>query len=225
MVRIPALAAVSFVLLLSIGVLICDVPPQVDASGQATLVWAQTNQRAIGAQVWLVAVAWLPGAVLFTLVHRRMRGATATAYLLGTALSMCLIFVGGMLRLGLMRHAAGLTASEARLVADIEAQWGPLATIGNVLQAGALALAVRQGQFAPWLFPISLMFAVEQGVETVTILMSGSIWGPGGLLNLAGAALYLVWVLATGIGLSVWVEADADGGVGSVLSSRGDRGR
>lgn len=212
MSRVPTIAAISFVLLLSIAVLICDVPPQVDASGLAILAWAQTNQRAIGAQVWLVAVAWLPGAVLFTLVHRRMRGAPATAYLLGIALSMCLIFVGGMLRLGLMRHASALTASEARLVADIEAQWGPLATIGNVLQAGALAIAVRRGQFAPWLFPISLMFAVEQGLETVTMLTSGTIWGPGGLLNLAGAALYLVWVLATGIGLSASVEAaGADG--------------
>jgi len=208
--RVPTIAAVSFVLLLSCAVLVCDVPPQVDASGQRILDWAQTNQRAIGAQVWLVAVAWLPGAMLFTLVHRRMRGAPATAFLLGTALSMCLIFVGGMLRLGLMRHASALTASEARLVAGIEAQWGPLATIGNVLQAGALAVAVRQGQFTAWLFPISLMFAVEQAVETVTILMSGSIWGPGGLLNLGGAALYLVWVLAIGIALPMSVEVGAD---------------
>jgi hypothetical protein len=208
--RVPTIAAVSFVLLLSMAVLICGVPPQVDPSGQAILAWVQMNQRAIGVQVWLVAVAWLPGAILFTLVHRRMRGAPATAFLLGTALSLCLIFVGGMLRLGLVRHADALTASEARLVADIEAQWGPLATIGNVLQAGSLAIAIRQGQFAPWLFPISLMFAVEQAVETVTILMSGTIWGPGGMLNLAGAALYLVWALALGIGLPMSDEGGAD---------------
>jgi len=110
----------------------------------------------------------------------------------------------------LMRHANALTASEARLVADIESQWGPLATIGNVLQSGALAIAIRRGQFPPWLFPISLMFAVEQGLETVTILMSGSIWGPGGLLNLGGAALYLLWALAIGIALPMSAETDAD---------------
>lgn len=208
--RAPTLAAVSFVLLLSSAALICAAPPQVDPSGQAILTWAQTNERAIGAQVWVSAVAWLPGAVLFTLVHRRMRGAPATAFLLGTALSICLIFVGGMIRLGLMRHANVLTASEARLLADIEAQWAPLATIGSVLQAGSLAIAVRKGQFAQWLFPISLMFAVEQGLETLTIALSGSIWGPGGLLNLAGAALYLVWVLAIGIGLPMSPEAKAD---------------
>ena len=210
MARVPTIAAVSFVVLLASAVLICDVPPQVDDSGQAILAWVQANERAIGIQVWLVTVAWLPGALLFTLVHRRMRGAPATAFLLGVALTMCLIFVSSMLRLGLMRHASALAASEARLVADIEAQWGPLATVGNVLQAGALAIAVRQGQFVPWLFPISLMFAVEQGVETVTILLSGSIWGPGGLLNLAGAALYLVWLLAIGVGLSASVDTDAD---------------
>jgi len=206
----PTIAAVSFVLLLAGAVLVCDVPPQVDDSGQAILAWVQTNQRAIGAQVWLSTVAWLPGALLFTLVHRRMRGALATAFLLGIAVTMCLIFVSGMLRLGLMRHASALTASEARLVADIEAQWAPLATVGNVLQAGALAVAVRREQFVPWLFPISLMFAVEQGVETVTILLSGNIWGPGGLLNLAGAALYLVWILAIGIGVSASILADGD---------------
>ncbi|HET8938892.1 MAG TPA: hypothetical protein VFN67_35855 [Polyangiales bacterium] len=210
MIRVPTIAAVSFVLLLSCAALICSAPPQVDDSGRAILAWAQTNQRAIGTQVWLVAVAWLPGGVLFTLVHRRMRGAPATAFLLGTALSLCLIFISGMFRLGLMRHANALTASEARLVADIESQWGPLATIGNVLQAGALAIAIQRGQFAPWLFPISLMFAVEQGLETVTILMSGSIWGPGGLLNLAGAALYLLWALAIGIALPMSADADAD---------------
>lgn len=215
MARVPTIAAVSFVLLLASAILLCDVPPQVDASGQATLAWVQANQRAIGTQVWLVTVAWLPGALLFTLVHSRMRGAPATAFLLGIALTTCLIFVSSMLRLGLMRHASALTASEARLVADIEAQWGPLATIGNVLQAGALAIAVRRGQFVPWLFPISLMFAVEQCMETVTILLSGSIWGPGGLLNLAGAALYLVWILAIGIALSASIATDADAHDGS----------
>jgi hypothetical protein len=211
MVRLPAIAAVSFVLLLASAALIGEVPPQVDASGQAILAWAQRNERWIGAQMWLVAVAWLPGALLFTLVHRRMRGAPATAFLLGTALLMCLIFVSGMLRLGLMRHASMLTASEARMLADVEAQCGPFATIGNVLQAGAVATASRWGQFAPWLFPISLMFAVEQGLETVTILMSGKIWGPGGLLNLAGAALNLVWVMALGIALTISVDSEDRG--------------
>jgi len=202
---VPLLAAVSFVGLLSVAVFVCEVPPQVDASGEAVLAWVKANEQAIGTQTWLGAVAWLPGAMLFTRAYCRMRGVTAASYLLGVALSMILIFFGGMLRLGLMRHASDLTAGEARLVADIEANWGPLATIGNILQAGALAVAVRQKQFVPWLFPVSLMFAAEQSIETVTIMKSGDIWGPGGLVNLAGSALYLVWVLAIGVGLS-WAD-------------------
>lgn len=207
--RVPLLAAVSFVLLLGAAVFICEVPPQVDASGEAVLAWVHANERAIGEQVWLGAVAWLPGALLFTLAYCRMRGVTAACYLLGVALSMTLTFVGGMLRLGLMRHASALTAGEARLIADIEANWLPLATIGNILQAGALCVAVRQKQFVPWLFPVSLMVAAEQSVETVTIMMSGSVWGPGGLVNLAGSALYLVWILALGVGLSTGSEPAA----------------
>lgn len=200
--RWPLLAAVAFAILLGGAFFAVEMPPGAAASGQDIVAWVQAHQAALAVQGWLTAVAWLPGVFLVALVHQRLRGPSATVYLLGAGLSVSLLFVGVLLRLGLARHAHELEPHAARLIADIEAYWGPLLTISNVLQAGALAASARVGLLPGWFAPITLVFALQQAVETVTIVGSSGAIAPGGALNLIGAGLYFIWIVALGVAAS-----------------------
>jgi hypothetical protein len=200
--RKPLLAAIGFALLLGVGSGWVELPPGIDESGEMVVSWARAHRDAIAVQSWLVMLAWLPGGALLSLIHRRMTGAPAAAFLLGGALCVGLLAVGILLRLGLARHAADLTPASARLLADIEAYWGPLATIAIVLQAAALGIATHQGAFPGWLLPITAVLGLEQLVETLTILGDQGFIAPGGALNQVGAALFGIWVLAQGVAAS-----------------------
>lgn len=202
--RKPLLAAGAFAVLLGLAYGWAELPPGVHASGQAVLTWTRMNDRALATQALLVMLAWLPGAALFALVHRRMDGAPAAAFLLGGGLLMSLVAVGALLRVGLARHAADLDPSVARLVLDLEAHWGPLATVAVALQASALGFATRHGAFPGWLLPITTTLALEQLVETLTIVGGDGFMAPGGLFNQLGAALFALWVLAQGVAASRW---------------------
>lgn len=200
--RRPLWAALSFALLLGAGYGWVDLPPDSHASGQSAIAWVQAQRGALAVQGWLVMLAWLPGAAFLALVHRRMQGAPAAAFLLGSALLMALLSFGVLLRLGLARHAAELAPDTACLLLDLEAYWGSLATIGVVLQATSVAIATRHGALPAWLFPFSALLATEQLMETLTMLGDGGFLAPGGTLAQLGAALFGIWVIATGAAAS-----------------------
>lgn len=193
------LAAVVFTLLLGAGYLLVPLPPNIDASGGAVLSWMQTHKQALRMQAWLSMVAWLPGGALFALTYARMRGAAAGAFVLGTSLLLALVSCGALLRLGAARHAETLSPQLARVFMDLEAHWGTLATIATVLQSAGLCRSIVEGRFPRWLLPIVSGFALQQLIETVTIVGDGPWLAPGGALNHLGANLYAVWVLSLGM--------------------------
>ncbi len=143
--RQPLLAAVAFAVVLLVGTSVAPSPPGVTESGQAVAAWAADHGDALRWQAWIVMLAMLPGGTLVALVHRRIDGPEATAYLVGVIVSVTLIAVAMLLRLGLARHGDALDPGTARAIADIEAYWGPLLTFPIILQALALAVAGRRG--------------------------------------------------------------------------------
>lgn len=200
--RQPLLAAVAFLTLLGVSYAWVEFPPGIDEPGRAIVDWARTHRESIIQQAWLLMLAWLPGGALVALVHRRMTGAPAASFLLGGALLAGLTTLGALLRLGLARHASDLEPAIARVLGDLEVYWGPLATIGVVLQATSLAVATRAGAFSRWLLPISAVVALEQLLETLTIIGERGALAPGGAFNHVGAIFFFVWILAQGIAAS-----------------------
>jgi hypothetical protein len=63
-----------------------------------------------------------------------------------------------------------------------------------------IALACVQGKFPRWVGALGAIFAVEQLIETVTIVGGPGLIEPGGTMNLyVGGPLFLVFFLALGL--------------------------
>jgi hypothetical protein len=89
---------------------------------------------------------------------------------------------------------------------DVAAKWGPILTVADVMVALPIVLATRAGLFPRWLGILAAVFAIEQLIETVTIVGgSGQFISPGGPMNYdLGGALFIVFFLALGLSLSFW---------------------
>jgi hypothetical protein len=66
-------------------------------------------------------------------------------------------------------------------------------------------LAANAGQFPRWLGILAAVFAVQQLIETITIIgPPGSFISPGGSMNFyVGGPLFVVFFLALGVALSM----------------------
>jgi hypothetical protein len=63
---------------------------------------------------------------------------------------------------------------------DVAAKWGPILTVADVMVALPIVLATRAGLFPRWLGILAAVFAIEQLIETVTIVGgSGQFISPG----------------------------------------------
>ena len=71
--------------------------------------------------------------------------------------------------------------------------------------AAPILLAANDGQFPRWLGIGAAVFAVEQLIETITIIgPPGSFISPGGPMNFyLGGALFILFFLALGFALSL----------------------
>lgn len=201
--RAPLWAALAFVVLLVAGATVVPNPPGVGASGSAVVAFYRDHHDGIALQAWLTMAASVPAAALVALVMARMSTPARYAFLLAAAITVSLLAVGLLLRLGLARHPATLDPATARSLADVEAYWAPLLTFPILTQAAAVIFAVRAGDFPRWLAWVSAVLLVEQLVESATVFGNHGFLAPGGTMNsLVGPALYGVWLIALGVAAS-----------------------
>ena len=73
-------------------------------------------------------------------------------------------------------------------------------------------MAANEGRFPRWLGILAAVFAVEQLIETITIIgPPASFISPGGTMNFyLGGPLFVVFVLALGVALSLDEQADKE---------------
>jgi len=66
-------------------------------------------------------------------------------------------------------------------------------------------LAANEGRFPRWLGIVAAVFAVEQLIETITIIgPPASFISPGGAMNFyLGGPLFIIFFLALGVALSL----------------------
>lgn len=78
-------------------------------------------------------------------------------------------------------------------------------TVADIMVAAPILLAANAGQFPRWMGILAAVFAVQQLIETITIIgPPGSFISPGGSMNFyVGGPLFVVFLLALGIALSL----------------------
>jgi len=83
--------------------------------------------------------------------------------------------------------------------------WGPILTVADIMVAGPILLAANEGRFPRWLGIVAAVFAVEQLIETITIIgPPASFISPGGAMNFyLGGPLFIIFFLALGVALSL----------------------
>lgn len=82
--------------------------------------------------------------------------------------------------------------------------FGPILTAADVMIAMPIVLAAKAGRFPRWLGILAAVFAIEQLVETVTIVGGPGLFiSPGGPMNTyLGGTLFIILFLALGAVLS-----------------------
>lgn len=127
-----------------------------------------------------------------------------------------LLFIG----LFLVPAAPEVTASGAKLVRfyrdhdsglRVIAWLGTLSMIPIVLLVAPIGVAAWRGEggFPRWLAWITAVFAIEQLIETITVMGTRGFIAPGGPMNLMlGAGLFAIWVIAAGASTSDGIVDD-----------------
>ena len=126
-------------------------------------------------------------------------------FTIGSALVLVEMAIAMWFTAGLALHPDQLGSATARTVADVVTMWGPILTAADIMVAAPILLAANDGQFPRWLGIGAAVFAVEQLIETITIIgPPGSFISPGGPMNFyLGGALFILFFLALGIALSL----------------------
>jgi hypothetical protein len=125
--------------------------------------------------------------------------------LLGAAGLVTSTIVWSWINAGLALHPDTLDPHVARTAADIGAYFGPVLTVSIILLIVPIGIAAWRGEggLPRWLAWFTLVFAVEQSIESITVFGKRGFIAPGGPMNFTlGAGLFLVWVISAGVAAS-----------------------
>ncbi|WP_328359715.1 hypothetical protein OG976_06955 [Mycobacterium sp. NBC_00419] len=207
--RLPLTAGIAFAVAWVAALLVSPPAPGVDQPGSAVIEHLSAHGSAIRVQALLVALSLLGVIVVAGFARQRLDGPAGHIFTIGAAAMVVQISVGRWFPAGLALHAEALEPATARVMLDVAAMSGPLLTIADLMLAGPIVWAARQGRFPQWLAVIAAVFAVEQFVELVTIIGPvGSFIAPGGPMNtVLGGGLFVVFVVALGVAVAMPVPA------------------
>lgn len=171
--------------------------PDIESSGQEIVDWFSDNGTKARLYAWAAAFFSL-GLIIF--------GGQVSALL---PKPHRYIFFGGVLGFaitaqvqawfwaGLAAHPHDLDPASARTLFDIATYWGPLVNGSTTAMAAAVAaLGLVSSPIIPrWLTWLSIIFCLEQAIETVTVFGRTGFIAPGGTMNVyLGGAIGFLWV-------------------------------
>lgn len=171
--------------------------PTIDSNGQEVLEWFSSNGTKARTYAWTAAFFSL-GLVIFAGQVSALLPKPNRYIFFGGVLGFALTAqVQGWFWAGLAFHPQGLDPATARVLLDIPAYWGPL--VNGSTMAMALAVAVLGFGASPiiprWLTWLSVIFFVEQAVETITVFGETGFIAPGGTMNVyLGGVIGFLWV-------------------------------
>lgn len=209
-------AAIAFAVLYAVALLMVPALPGLDRSGLDIVSHINEHANALRTQALLLTFGSLALVVVLGHARARLVGPYAFVFTIGSAVILVQIGIATWFTAGLALHPGELGSGTARALTDVVAMWGPILTVANIMVAAPILLAANEGRFPRWLGIVAAVFAVEQLIETITIIgPPGSFISPGGPMNLyLGGPLFILFFLALGVALSLTAEAEAsEGGI------------
>lgn len=198
-------AAIAFAVLYTVALTTVPMLPGIDRAGFEIVTHIGEHSGAMRAQALLVTFASLALVVVMGHARDRLAGPYAFVFTIGAAVVLVETSVATWFTAGMALHPDELGSGTARTIADVVAMWGPVLTVANIMVAAPILLAANEGRFPRWLGMVAAVFAVEQLIETITIIgPPGSFVSPGGPMNVyLGAPLFILFFLALGVALSL----------------------
>jgi hypothetical protein len=207
--RIPLVAGIVFAVLFVVGLLMVPPLPGTDQSASAVVSYFRDHSGLVRLQALLLTLSCLALVTVLAYARTRLEGPAGYAFTIGSALIIAEFGIELWFTSGLALHANTLDPRVARTVADVAVMFGPILTVADVIVAVPIALAAKAGRFPRWLGVLAAIFALEQFVETVTIIGGPGLFiSPGGAMNMfLGGALFIVFFLALGVSTSLTNDA------------------
>lgn len=199
------IAGIAFAVLFAAGLLMVPTLPGIDKPGYDIVSHVTEHSDAMRAQALLVTFGCLALVVVLGCARDRLSGPEGYVFTVGSALVLAETSIAMWITAGLALHPDQLGSATARTIADIVAMWGPILTAADIMVAVPILLAANAGRFPRWLGILAAVFAVQQLIETITIIgPPGSFISPGGAMNFyVGGPLFVVFFAALGVALSM----------------------
>jgi hypothetical protein len=203
--RVPMIAGIAVAVLFTAGLLIVPTLPGIDKPGYDIVSFVNAHAGAMRMQVLLTTFGALALVIVLGYARDRLAGPPGYVFTIGSALVLVEFFIVMWFNGGLALHPDQLGSATARTIADITSMFGPILTVADIMVAVPILLAANAGRFPRWLGILAAVFAVEQLIETITIIgPPASFISPGGAMNFyLGGPLFIVFFLGLGVALSL----------------------
>jgi len=171
--------------------------PTIESSGQEIVAWFSVNGASARIYAWTAAFYSFGLVVFGGQVAALLPGTHRYIFLAGVLGFAMTAQVQAWFWAGLAFHPHGLDPVAARTIFDIATYWGPLVNGSTTAMAAAVAaLGFAATPIVPrWLTWLSVLFGLEQAVETITVFGQTGFLAPGGAMNVyLGGVLGFLWV-------------------------------
>jgi hypothetical protein len=208
--RIPMIAGLGFAVLFAAVLLTVPLLPGIDKPGYDIVSNVNEHSAAMRMQALLVTFGSLALVVVLGYARDRLTGPSGYVFTIGAAVVLVEFFISTWFAAGLALHPVQLGSATARTITDVVTMFGPILTVADIMVAAPILLAANDGRLPRWLGILAAIFAVEQLIETITLIgPPASFISPGGAMNFyLGRPLFIIFFLALGIALSLEQPAD-----------------
>lgn len=171
--------------------------PTIDSSGQEIVDWFSNNGTNARIYAWTGAFVSLGLAIFGGQVSGVLPKPHRYVFLAGVLGFAITAQVQAWFWAGLAFHPQDLDPGAARTLFDITSFWGPLVNGSTTAMAvGVGALGFGRSPIIPrWLTWLSVIYFVEQAIETVTVFGQSGFIAPAGTMNVyLGGLIGFHWV-------------------------------
>jgi hypothetical protein len=208
--RVPMIAGIAFAVMFAAALVAVPALPGIDKSGFDIVAHVNAHAGGMRMQALLVTFGSLALVVVLGYARERLTGPWGNIFTVGSAVVLVEVFIAMWFVGGLALHPDQLGSATARTVTDIAVMWGPVLTVADIMVAVPILLAANEDRLPRWLGILAAVFAVEQLIETITIIgPPASFISPGGAMNFyLGGPLFIAFFLGLGVALSLDESAE-----------------